>query len=246
MDAIFSTNFIFKFMILFARIGAIFSLLPGFSESYVPTRGRLLIAILICFIAYPLLELPQYSNNFGFLLNCLVIEIFIGIMFGLMVKINFLALHTLGAIISMQSGLSSAVFFSPNEKQNQSSVFSNFFIIAVVSMIFSTGTHHTFIKAIISSYNSFPINQIPNMGDSANFISHIVNDSFILAFKMSSPFIVVSLAILTGSGLLSRLIPNFQVFFVITPAQILIIFSILFITIDSILKKMVFILKIVN
>jgi flagellar biosynthetic protein FliR len=56
---------------------------------------------------------------------------------------------------------------------------------------------------------------------------------------MSSPFLVVSIAILVGSGILSRLMPNLQVFFVVTPAQILVMFCILYIVIIAMLEKVV-------
>jgi flagellar biosynthetic protein FliR len=67
----------------------------------------------------------------------------------------------------------------------------------------------------------------------------VVNDSFVLSFKIASPFLVVSLAILTGSGMLARLMPNLQVFFVLTPAQILVMFGVFYIVIDAIIIKLV-------
>ena len=67
----------------------------------------------------------------------------------------------------------------------------------------------------------------------------MVNDSFVLSFKIASPFLVVSLAILTGSGMLARLMPNLQVFFVLTPAQILVMFGVFYIVIDAIIIKLV-------
>lgn len=50
---------------------------------------------------------------------------------------------------------------------------------------------------------------------------------------------VISLAIMTGGGMLSRLMPNLQVFFVITPAQILVIFGTMYIVINAVIAKIV-------
>jgi len=51
--------------------------------------------------------------------------------------------------------------------------------------------------------------------------------------------LVISLAIMTGGGMLSRLMPNLQVFFVITPAQILVIFGTMYIVINAVIAKIV-------
>ena len=75
------------------------------------------------------------------------------------------------------------------------------------------------------------------VGDLSKFISYAINDSFILAFKLTSPFLVVSLAILAGSGLLSRIMPDLQIFFVLTPVQIILVVATIYIVITSIVTK---------
>ena len=138
----------------------------------------------------------------------------------------------------MQSGLGSAAFFDPNQR-TQVTLFSNFMILIAIVFIFASNTHHIFIQAIIDSYAKFPPGELLDLGDVSKFVSFVVNDSFVLSFKIASPFLVVSLAILTGSGMLARLMPNLQVFFVLTPAQILVMFGVFYIVIDAIIIKLV-------
>ena len=138
----------------------------------------------------------------------------------------------------MQSGLGSAAFFDPDQR-SQVTLLSNFMILVAIVFIFASNTHHLFIHAIIDSYAKFPPGELLDSGDVSKFVSFVINDSFILSFKLASPFLVVSLAILTGSGMLARLMPNLQVFFVLTPAQIIVMFGVFYIIIDAIINKLV-------
>ena len=138
----------------------------------------------------------------------------------------------------MQSGLGAASFFDPAQRA-QVAIFGSFLFLAATAAIFITDTHFLFISGVIESYTRFPPGEMLNIQDVSKFVTHVINDSFILAFKMSSPFLVVSIAILVGSGILSRLMPNLQVFFVVTPAQILVMFCILYIVIIAIMEKIV-------
>jgi len=240
MLEILTVNFTFQFMLVFARLGSAFRLLPAIGSRYFFTRGKLALALTTSFVMMPILTpyLPQYSNNFVTNITLLALEILIGFIISIAANLYFLSLHFVGQIISMQSGLAAAAFFDPHQK-SQVTLFSNFMILVATTFIFATNTHHLFIQAIVDSYTKFPPGEFVNSEDLSKFVSLVVNDSFILAFKMVSPFLVISLAIMTGSGMLSRLMPNLQVFFVITPAQILVMFGTMYIVIHAIVTKIV-------
>jgi len=236
----FTLEFLFHLMLVFGRLSAAFGQFPAIGSHYIFTRGKLAFALIVSLIIMPIVApyLPKYSNNFALNVGYLSIEIFIGIIVSLAANIYFQSLHFVGQIISMQSGLGSAAFFDPGQR-TQVTLFSNFMILVATVFIFASNTHHIFIQAIIDSYAKFPPGELLNSGDVSKFVSFVVNDSFILSFKIASPFLVVSLAILTGSGMLARLMPNLQVFFVLTPAQILVMFGIFYIVIDAIIHKLV-------
>ena len=68
------------------------------------------------------------------------------------------------------------------------------------------------------------------MGDSAFVIARLIADSFRLALQLTAPFIVISLIFFMGLGMLARLMPQLQIFFVGLPVQLaggLLIFSII-------------------
>jgi flagellar biosynthetic protein FliR len=225
---------------MFARIGSSLYLFPALSSNYVLMQSRLALGILTSIILYPILieHMPLYPISMGQYISYLIAEVMIGIVMTIAAKICFSALDIVGTIISMQSGLSAATFFDPNQGE-QVSIITTFLTLTAYTMIFVTYTHYLFFEAIIDSYNLFALGSFPEIADLGSFISHSVNQAFILAFKLASPFITVSLGFLISNGVLSRLMPNLQVFFVVTPVQIFVMFIILFIMINLMMGKFI-------
>ena len=233
-----SVEFITVMALIFARLGAAFSQFPGVSSSYIFVRARLMLALAVCVVLYPLLKdfIPKLHLNSSAFLSALVIEVMVGIIIAISAKICFMAIDVVGSIISMQSGLSAAMFFDPTHN-TQISLISSFLFTIAYAAIFVTDTHYLFIQGVMDSYDVFKVGHLPDLGDLSNFVSSTVNQSFILAFKLASPFIAVSFGFLISNGVLARLMPNLQVFFVVTPVQIYVIFGVLFIVINIMISK---------
>lgn len=226
-----------SFILIFARIGTIIHFVPLFGDKYIIPKQRAAIAITLSFIIYPiaLQQIPQAELPIAEYTRLLFGEILVGTLLGLSIKIIFLSLHTVGAIISMQSGLGMAMFFDLTQKE-QTAVFTSFFFLTALMTILTTDTHYMFIQGAVESYTAFPPGKLPNYGDMSDFMTQVVNRSFVTAFKLSAPFLVVSTALLVGSGILARLMPNLQVFFVMTPIQVLASFMVLYIVISNLME----------
>ena len=89
-----------------------------------------------------------------------------------------------------------------------------------VLILFATNMHHTLILAVSESYTMFPAGTFLPTGDMAFVLARIVSDSFRLALQISAPFIVLSLAFFMGMGMLARLMPQLQIFFISLPVQL--------------------------
>lgn len=88
-------------------------------------------------------------------------------------------------------------------------------------LIFSTNLHHVMLGALVDSYATFPAGTAPPLADFAEAASRLVADGFTLALQLSALLLVVMLVMQIGLGLLARLMPQMQVFFVAMPLQIL-------------------------
>ena len=99
----------------------------------------------------------------------------------------------------------------PNGQQG--AVVGNFFSLLGVVLIFATNLHHLAIGAIAGSYHLIPPGTSLPTGDMAQLTIRLVSGSFALGFQLAAPFLVFGFAVYAGFGVLSRMMPQLQVFF---------------------------------
>jgi flagellar biosynthetic protein FliR len=214
---------IFAFLLVFARIGTAFFLLPGFSSMQIPMRMRLTLAIAVSFLVTPALisQMPPLPGAPMMIFVLVGSEILSGAILATVPMILLAAVHIAGTIISFISGIANALTFDP-VVQEQSAIVSGFLSTVALTLIFVTDMHHIFIRAVLESYELFRPGVMPNIGDATQMITRQVADTFLVGVQMSTPFIVVNFAYNLGLGILTRLAPQVPVFFIATPIQLIV------------------------
>ncbi len=212
---------LFGFFLVFARVGAAVMMMPGFGEQYVSPRFRLVIAAAITLLITPVIAraLPGPPSSPLMLFLLLGGEIVIGLFLGTIGRIIMSALHVAGTVMSFQSGLANALTFDPVSSQ-QAAMFALFLSLAGLLFVFATDLHHLMLEAMVMSYGLILPGAVPPIDDLAQVMSRLVADAFMLGFQLSAPFIAVGLVFYLGVGLLARLMPQVQVFFIALPVQI--------------------------
>jgi flagellar biosynthetic protein FliR len=219
---------LFQFFLVFARLGSAIMLLPGFGEAYVSPRIRLVFALTVSLALMPMVSarLPLLPPGMGEFAGLLIMEIGIGLFFGMIARLILLGVQTAGSVIALQTGIASALVADPTTQQ-QAAVTGNFLLALTVALIFATGLDHMTLRGLVGTYAIFPPGQVPPMGDVADHAARIVADSFAVAIAMTAPFLVYGIVFAVALGLLARLMPTLQVFFIAMPMQILAGFALL-------------------
>ncbi|MFZ0694265.1 MAG: flagellar biosynthetic protein FliR [Alphaproteobacteria bacterium] len=233
LQSILQTDF-FAFFMIFARVGAAIMLIPGFGESFVTPRIRLMIAIGITIVVAPVVSagLPKLPDSPIQLFLMMGGEILIGVFIGSMTRFLFFSLQTAGMVIAYQTGLANALVTDPTAAV-QGAIFSAFLGILGIVVIFETNLHQLMLAAIVDSYSLFTPGHLPPLDDFSNMAARVVSDSFDLAMRLAAPFLVVGLVFYLGLGLLGRLMPQIQVFFIVLPLQIALGLLVLMLTIGA-------------
>ena len=223
------------FMLVFARIGAMVMLLPGLGEANIPVRIKLAIALLLTLIILPL-HRADYHVDMGSLAPLLFMmfyEIIVGIVLGATARVTLAALQVAGSVIAQQLGLGFATSVDPTTQGTQGILIGNFLTLLGVSMLFATDTHHLVIAALNDSYAVFsPGEPIPS-GDVAALATRAFTAAFKIGMQLAAPFLVFGLVFNIGLGVLARLMPQMQVYFVGVPLSILTGFLILAVVIAA-------------
>lgn len=216
------------FMLVFARIGAMVMLLPGFGEVSVPVRVRLGIALLLTLILLPLHRSAYQIDmtSMAPLLVMLVHEIIIGVVLGATARMTLAALSVAGSVIAQQLGLGFVTAIDPTQGQ-QGALIGNFLTILGLTLLFATDMHYLMIAALNESFTIFAPGTLMPSGDVASLATRAFTVAFKIGIQLAAPFIVFGLVFNLGLGLLARLMPQMQVYFVGVPLSILIGFVIL-------------------
>ena len=211
------------FMLVFARVGAMVMLLPGLGESNIPVRIKLAIALLLTLIILPL-HRSAYQIDMGSLTPLLVLmlyEIIIGIVLGATARVTLAALQVAGSVIAQQLGLGFVTSVDPTNQGQQGLLIGNFLTLLGVTMLFTTDSHHLVIAALNDSYSIFSPGQLMPSGDIAALATRAFAAAFRIGMQLSAPFLVFGLVFNIGLGVLARLMPQMQVYFVGVPLSIL-------------------------
>ena len=75
-------------------------------------------------------------------------------------------------------------------------------------------------SALYDSYSIFPPGELPNLGDTTQLALKMISDAFIIGVRLSAPFLVFGMVFYAGLGIISRLMPQVQIFFIAIPANI--------------------------
>jgi flagellar biosynthetic protein FliR len=222
------------FLLAFARVGTMVMLLPGVGEMNLPARVRLTMALVLTAILLPAHQ-KAYAVDlkaFGPMLTMLFQELIVGAVLGLTARLAISALQVAGSVVAQQLGLGFVTSVDPTQNQ-QGVIVGNFLSVLGITLIFATDLHHLVIAGMNDSYAIFQPGEMPIVGDVAQHVTKIIATSFRIGIQLSAPFLVFGLLFNLGLGVLSRLMPQMQVFFIGLPLSILLGFLLLVLVIGS-------------
>lgn len=226
MNITLDPQFAFVFMLVFARIGSMVATMPAFGEVSVSARVRLAMAVAISLVMVPVVR-ESYGTipgNLGRMTMALFGEIAVGLLIGASARLLTSALQTAGTAIAFQSGLAFAQNVDPTQGI-QSAIIGSFMSMVAMTLIFTTDMHHLLLAAMRDSYELFKPGAIIPFGDFAEMAIAIVAGAFKVGVQMAAPFLVFGMIFNLGQGVLSRLMPQVQIFFIAMPANILLGFA---------------------
>lgn len=211
------------YLLVFARTGAMIMLLPAIGDIGVPPRVRLGLALAVSLALMPVVQhsYPTVTIESPTRLMLLIAqEVTAGVVVGAMARLIVSALSVAGNLIATQTGLAYAQTLDPTMGE-AGAVVSNFVTLLGTVLIFATNLHHLAIGAIQGSYALIPPGQPLPTGDLAELAIRLTSGSFALGFQLAAPFLVFGFALYAALGILARLMPQLQIFFVAMPINIM-------------------------
>lgn len=222
-------NLLLLAILVFCRIGGCLMVAPGLSSDRIPVQARLYLALAITAALAPALAATFPTGGAalespGALLALIFAELLIGITLGYLARLYFFALETLSTAVALSFGLGN-IFGAALTEPEPEPALTSFIMVSALLLIFCTDLHLEIIRALYASYEAAPVTGSIDAGGILDDILRILTEAHLLALRICSPFLLFALVVNLSLGLLARLTPQVQIYFIMTPAVILLSIS---------------------
>ncbi|OIQ93838.1 flagellar biosynthetic protein FliR [mine drainage metagenome] len=216
------TTDLYKLLLILSRIGTAVMFLPGLGGTLVSARSRLLTALSISFLLLPVLspKIPALPPGPAGLLLVMAGEVTVGLYFGLLTQVLMTPLSLAGSFISYAVGMTNS-FVYDNLSEQQSGIITGFLNNVALTLFLMSDLHHLVLRAVVASYELFRPGAALPVGDFSQTLVHTLGQSFVLGMQLAAPLLVFALVFNVALGLINRLVPQVNVFFVGMPLQLL-------------------------
>ena len=212
------------FLLMLTRISGIFLISPFFGSMNIPMFFRVGIALAMSVVLFPVVdglgtpETPPSIIMFG---AAVLGELFIGWLIGFVAYRAFAAITMAGKVMDMQVGFAVVNVVDPTSGQQIPLIGSFLYNLAVIILLVTNG-HHMLIAALVESFRAVPLAGLEANISLALIIANFTGTIFLTGMKIAMPITFAILLTNVGLGILSRTMPQMNIFVVGIPMQLMI------------------------
>lgn len=228
------------FFFVFARVFGLVQGMPFLSQIEVSGRFRAVACVALTIAFAPLVSGDYFPQSLTFTVAfCRFLgEFLIGFIIGLIARFALAAVEFAGHIISFATGLSSATVINPSYSGHGSLVGVFLTISATTSFLVLDG-HHMLFENLLASYTRLTPDWFsmdsPLIKDMFKGIVILSDTLMRVGFQISIPFLLVNTVLQFALGILGKLVPQVQIFFLGISLQILFGWFVLLVSMGAIL-----------
>jgi flagellar biosynthesis protein FliR len=208
------------FILVLARVTPLFIIAPLFSSSLVPPRVRGIIAVGISIGLTPIAMHGQHIPSQPLAVAELVIEgLLVGFGFAFTLSILLAAVETAGAMIDVVSGFSYGELINPMTGQN-GAVISRFYSLVGTMIFLVIGGEAWTLRGLGRTFELVPLTSGPRMYSLIGGAEQAFAGLFTSALEIAGPVLVALLITDVAFGVVSRVVPQLNVFAVGFPVKV--------------------------
>ena len=213
-------NFV-GFLLVFVRVLALFIAAPVLGDRAIPMLTRILFSV---FLAYILVMITKVNisienTNLWLIASYAVREMVVGLLIGFFMHLIFWAVSFAGSIMGFDLGLSLAELISPMQELNADVVSLSIFFLGMFVFLLVDGPEFL-VRALYYSFKVIPLGGINLTHDVETTLIKKSAEVFVIAVKIASPIMVTFFLLDISEGIMSKIIPQMQVFFVLYPLRL--------------------------
>ena len=219
----FSEQQVAGFMLVLARIAPLFILAPLFSSKSIPARARTIVAIGIAFGMAPIAlragsthEIPLDVWSFG---GLMVKEFMVGAAFSFVLATLFAAIAAAGSLLDTMIGFSFGSLVDPMTG-TQSSVLQQLYSLVGVMVFIAINGDAWVLQGLARTYELVPLVEEPQLNGLVHAMQQAFSGIFTAAIQVCAPVLIALVITDAAFGVVSRVVPQLNVFAVGFPAKV--------------------------
>lgn len=214
-------NQVAVFFLIFIRVSGIFLLTPIYGSRNVPGHVKAAFGLMVAYILYPMLYRPDFAVPEQVIpyLFLVATEFIAGMIIGFVSSMVFTAIQMCGQILDTQIGFGIVNVIDP-QSGNQVPLVGNFLYILALIVFLSINGHHVVLGALMASFKLIPLTGVVFNAGISQFVVALMKGIFLIALQISLPILASLLLIDVALGILSRTMPQMNIFIVGVPAKI--------------------------
>lgn len=226
--------------LILGRTMPMIMLTPFLGGQVMPTEVKMGLGVLLTVLIWPTATMaisgsvPFTAVGFFFLM---LKEAFIGMAIGFMNSHIFYAMDMAGRLIDTVRGTSMSEVMVPHSKQRATPTGSMYYQLLLV-IFFILGGHHVFLEGYFMSFASIPINETLAIGAGfepfVNYMVRMTANILVIAVTLAAPVIAATFITDVVFGILNRVAPQLNAYFMSMPVKALGGVVIIFISLGAI------------
>lgn len=221
-------------LLIFVRMTGLFILSPVFGRQNMPAIFKIGFAFFLTVIFANTVDSfsLDYQNSLVLYMVYVAKELAIGIIMGYVTYVIVSGIYLAGQLIDMQIGFSFANVVDPITNI-QVPLTSNFYYTYFILVFLLVNGHHMLIRALFYSFEVLPIEKMTFSSSVIPELTTLLADMFGIALRIAAPVICAIFIVDVVLGILSKTMPEMNVFMLGMPIKIIIGFIIMTITVSG-------------
>ncbi len=208
-------------LLIFIRLFAMMMAAPVLSNAAFPMLARIFIAFVVAYLTFLTIDKSHIviDANLVSLILSGTKEFITGYIMGFALSFIFNGISFAGHLIGYDMGLMMAEVMDPTQETSNNVIGEVIFYASTILFIVINGHHHL-ITAVVSSFKLVPVAKYTINKPVVDLIINYAFGVFIIAIKIAAPIMVSFLLIHIAEGIIAKVIPQIQIFFVTQPLKI--------------------------
>ncbi len=213
------------FALMLARVSVLFVAAPFLGNARIPgfvKAGSALMLTLLLTLANPSGAMPKPPTHVLGVAQAVLGEFFVGLVISYTAYLIFTAVQMAGQIVDIQIGYGLVNVLDPGGNQ-QVSILGQFYYLVALAFFLGLNGHHHLIRAMGDSFTAIPVGSFlwfERAAEAGPLLSSFFTKLFVIAFQVAAPSVATLFLTNLSMGLLSRTMPQMNVFIVGLPLNV--------------------------